>query len=340
MPELTTEAWRTRLAQFPEASILQTAEWGALKSVFGWRPTFVATGGAGAMILFRRLPRWALGLTIAYIPRGPVTFDPKDPDYTEFWQAVHERCRAGRAIFLRVEPDEWQHTPQGAVLLSGMKHNGFHPAFATVQPPNTILVSLEGSEESWLERMNQKTRYNIRLSQKKGLDFYESEDLTAFTRLMEETGERDRFGVHSAAYYRTCYDNFKESGQVRLLFVAYQGKPLSAMMLFLRGKRASYLYGASSNEERNRMPNHLLQWNAMKLSAANGCTEYDLWGIPDTDEATLEAQFQERNDGLWPVYRFKRGFGGSIQRTLGSWDYAYLPPLYRLMKWVAGRRKK
>ncbi|MHC1773603.1 MAG: lipid II:glycine glycyltransferase FemX [Flexilinea sp.] len=329
MAQITSEQWQALLSGYPEVSILQTAEWGRLKSSFGWTPTFLANETAGSMVLFRKLHRLAPGLTIAYIPRGPIAFNKETPDFRRLWEEIHRLCRSKHAIFLRVEPDEWQDTPEAALLINSM--NGFHPGFATIQPPNTILLSLEGSEGDWLSRMNQKTRYNIRLSQKKDLVVEESDDLLAFSRLMEQTGSRDDFGVHSPAYYQKCYDCFKPGNQVRLLQTSYQGKPLSALMLFIRGKRGYYLYGASSNEERSRMPNHLLQWAAMKTCAENGCTEYDLWGIPDESEETLEAQFQERQEGLWSVYRFKRGFGGVIKRTIGTYDFVYLPLLYRML---------
>lgn len=338
MAKITSKQWQTLLSGYPEASILQTAEWGRLKSDFGWTPEFLANETAGVMILFRSLPRRALGLTIAYIPRGPVTFNKKDPDYNGLWTEIHRLCRSKHAIFLRVEPDEWQDTPEATLLLNSMK--GFQPGFATIQPPNTLLLSLQGSEEDWLSRMNQKTRYNIRLSQKKDLVVEESDDLAAFFHLMEQTGDRDDFGVHSQAYYQKCYDCFKPGGQVHLLQTSYLGKPLSALMLFIRGKRGYYLYGASSNEERSRMPNHLLQWEAMKTCAENGCTEYDLWGIPDEKEETLEAQFQERQDGLWSVYRFKRGFGGKIKRTIGTYDFVYLPLLYRMLAAFTRKKKR
>jgi len=87
------------------------------------------------------------------------------------------------------------------------------------------------------------------------------------------------------------------------------------------------------------MPNHLLQWTAMNICAANGCTEYDLWGIPDEEPETLEALFQERSDGLWSVYRFKRGFGGEIRRTMGSFDFPYHPLFYRAAAAFYRRRK-
>jgi Uncharacterized protein involved in methicillin resistance len=89
----------------------------------------------------------------------------------------------------------------------------------------------------------------------------------------------------------------------------------SSVPVFARGRRAWYVYGASNDQERNRMPTYLLQWEAMRWARARGAEEYDLWGVPDADEETLEAHFTERSDGLWGVYRFKRGFGGQVKRA-------------------------
>ena len=330
MAIIDQEQWHAFCARNPEHSLLQTAEWGTLKSDFGWTPSFVTAGDAGAMVLFRELPA---GLKIAYIPRGPV-----GQDFGPLWPEIHALCRKKHAIFLRVEPDFWQDSPEAAALAESM--DGFIPAFATVQPPRTIVIPLDGSEDDWLARMNQKTRYNIRLSQKKDLTVEESDDTAVFHQLMQVTGSRDSFGVHTEAYYRKCLDCFSADKKGRILLVRYQGKPLSALMLFTEGKRGYYLYGASSNEERSRMPNYLAQWTAMKLCRDAGCTEYDLWGIPDEDEETLEAQLQDRHDGLWQVYRFKRGFGGEIRRTMGSFDYVYMPLSYRAGKAVDARRRK
>jgi peptidoglycan pentaglycine glycine transferase (the first glycine) len=338
MTQINAQQWQALLAKNTNASILQTAEWGKLKTAFGWEPIYVANETAGAMVLFRKLPHHIPWFTIAYIPRGPVSFSQESPDYQNLWLEIHQICRKRHAIFLRVEPDEWQNSPQAEILLQSM--NGFQPGFATIQPPNTMVISLAGTEEDWLNRMNQKTRYNIRLSQKKDLVVEESDQIAAFSHLMEQTGDRDNFGVHTPTYYQKCYDSFKPENTVHLLMVSFEGKPLSALMLFIRGKRGYYLYGASSNEERNRMPNHLLQWTAMKMCAQYGCTEYDLWGIPDESEETLESQFQNRQDGLWSVYRFKRGFGGEIRRTIGTLDFSYIPLFYRFIAAVSKRKKR
>jgi lipid II:glycine glycyltransferase (peptidoglycan interpeptide bridge formation enzyme) len=123
-----------------------------------------------------------------------------------------------------------------------------------------------------------------------------------------------------------------------LLMAEFEGRPLAGLMAFARGSRAWYFYGASNDEERSRMPTYILQWEAMRWAKSQGCTEYDLWGVPDADEETLENNFANRSDGLWGVYRFKRGFGGELKRSAGAWDYAALPPVYPLYQAWARRR--
>jgi lipid II:glycine glycyltransferase (peptidoglycan interpeptide bridge formation enzyme) len=155
---------------------------------------------------------------------------------------------------------------------------------------------------------------------------------------MRATGERDGFGVHSLAYYQRAYQLFQPSGAGALFIARFQGRPLAGLMAFARGRRGWYFYGASTDEERNRMPAYLLQLEAMRWAAARGCKQYDLWGVPDEDEETLESQFEKRSDGLWGVYRFKRGFGGQLKRAAPAYELALIPPLYRVYRWWARRR--
>jgi lipid II:glycine glycyltransferase (peptidoglycan interpeptide bridge formation enzyme) len=312
--------------------LLQTTAWGALKSAFGWRAERVALAGAsgqiesGAQVLYRPLPL-RLG-TIAYVPRGPV-----GPWSEPLLTALDRRARANRAALLKLEPDE-ADTPQAAARLGDL---GLRPSPHAVQPRRTLLVDLRPDEDAILAAMAQKTRYNVRLAGRKDVVVRQgtAADLDSFTHLTALTARRDQFGVHAPAYYRTAHDLFAAAGKVALLLASYQGRDLAGLMVFAAGQRATYLYGASSGEERNRMPTYLLQWEAIRWAKARGCTTYDLWGVPDADEETLEANFTERSDGLWGVYRFKRGFGGQLSRTIGPWDRVYNPPLYALYKLAA-----
>lgn len=317
MTILDVQAWQEYLADHPEAHVLQSAAWGELKSAFGWFPLRLKVGDCGAQILFRRLP---LGRTVAYIPKGPV-----GTDWLSLWPEVDAACRKNRAIFLKVEPDCWEDSAKECKE----QFAALTPA-VPVQPRRTVEISLEGDEEEWLARMKQKTRYNIRLAEKKQVVIRESDDVSAFSHIMQTTGERDQFGVHHPSYYQKAFDLFSARNDCVLLMAEYEGQPLAGLIVFAQGSRAFYFYGASSNAERNRMPAYLLQFHAMRWAAARGCLAYDLWGIPDMDEEELERQFAGREDGLWGVYRFKRGFGGEIRRSVGAWDKIYQPLLYKL----------
>ncbi len=339
MPVITATEWEAYLDEHPEAHLLQTVAWGSLKADFGWTPAYVmnstcphdaaepaSTGKheekscSGAQVLFRKLP---FGLSLAYIPKGPVGDRQTWPG---LWHEVDDLCRGRRAVFLKVEPDLWEETIQGQ---SDDIPDGFIPSEQDIQPKRTLVIDITGTEEQVLARMKQKTRYNIRLALKKEIVVRPSGDLATFHRLMRATGSRDGFSVHSLAYYRRAYELFHPKGECELLLAEYHGKPVAAVMVFARGQRAWYFYGASTDEHRDRMPTYLLQWEGMRWARAQGCTTYDLWGVPDADEHILEAGFIERSNGLWGIYRFKRGFGGLLKRALGPWDRIYRPVFYQ-----------
>jgi peptidoglycan pentaglycine glycine transferase (the first glycine) len=323
--------WDSFFAQHPDAHLLQSGQWGKLKSAFGWQPDYAVYGGVGAQVLFRPV---LAGFRFAYLPRGPVPSSPES--LTGILPALDQLCRAHKAIFLKIEPD-FGDSPDSVRALQAA---GFVPSIQTVQPPRTILVDLQGTDDDLLGRMKQKTRYNIRLAMKHGVAVEASEDTGIFSRMMEVTGERDSFSIHAGDYYRNAYSLFSSTQNVCLLLAKYQDRPVAGLMAFAQGRRAWYLYGASTDEHRDVMAPYLLQWEAMRWARARGCTEYDLWGIPDEEEAALEAQFAARQDGLWGVYRFKRGFGGKIWRSVGAWDKPYHRPMYALYQMWMRRRHR
>lgn len=325
MTQLDAQAWNEFLSAHADVHVLQTSAWGELKSTFGWKPVRLVVDGCGAQILFRQLP---LGFTVAYIPKGPIGTAGNG-----FWHEVEQVCRQNRAIFLKIEPDLWE----GQTWLPGSGIQGLKEA-KPIQPRRTVEISLAGTEEDWLARMKQKTRYNVRLAEKKNVEIQQSDDVAAFHTLMLTTGARDAFGVHSRDYYQKAFDLFSPGQGCVMLIATYAGQPLAGLMAFAQGRRAWYFYGASNNFERNRMPAYLLQFEAMRWAESHGCQIYDLWGIPDVEEDVLEKQFSDRNDGLWGVYRFKRGFGGEIRRSIGAWDRIFIPPLYQAYKLYSARR--
>ncbi|MGA2505259.1 MAG: peptidoglycan bridge formation glycyltransferase FemA/FemB family protein [Anaerolineales bacterium] len=323
MPEVSLSEWNAFLSHHPAAHLLQSGEWGQLKSAFGWEAIYIIEGDTGAQILFRHLP---LGFTLAYLPKGPVTETVPNQG---FWLALDNACRTRRAVFLKIEPNGWEE--QG--LASIYNRQGLIPSLQHIQPRNTLVIDLHGSEDDIFDRMKPKTRYNIRLAGRKEVVVHPTEDIETFYSVMTMTGQREEFNVHSKEYYRRAYELFYPKRMCELFLADFQGRTLACLMVFARSKQAYYFYGASSDFERNRKATYPLQWEAIRWARAQGCEEYDMWGIPDEATDVAEDDAEAREDGLWGVYRFKRGFGGSIKHAIPTMDRIYNPLLYKLYQW-------
>lgn len=339
--EISEGDWNPFVIASTRGHILQSSQWGRLKESFGWQVARVAIQGqgqwlAGAQVLFRPLP---LGLrTIAYVPKGPIT-DWADEEVTQtLFEALHHLCRQRRAILLKIEPD----FVEDHALAQQLTRLGFRASPQPIQPRCTSVLDLSPDPDDILAGMRSKTRYNIRLAGRKGVTVREGtpDDLPGFYRLMQLTGQRDDFAIHSEAYYRVAHQLFVPQGLAKLFLATFGDQVLAGIMAFAFGQRAWYMYGASSDEHRDLMPNYLLQWEAIQWAKGRGCLTYDLWGIPDEEEAVLERDFLKRSDGLWGVYRFKRGFSGQVVHYLGAYDYVYSPPLYWLYSKVVSYRQE
>jgi lipid II:glycine glycyltransferase (peptidoglycan interpeptide bridge formation enzyme) len=331
-PSTGQKNWDALLAQ-AGGHVLQSWSWGELKARFGWRVQRLALRRSQAQVLYRPLPA-GLG-TIAYVPKGPRLDYTSDSALAELVAEIRPLARRQRAICLKIEPD----AAESPDLVANLQALGFRRSQQPIQPTRTLLVDLDAEPEALLKRMKQKTRYNIRLAGRKGVTVRSGTeaDLPAFYQLMVLTAERDSFGIHAEEYYEAAYQLFAPQEQAEWLLAEHDGQLLAGIVVFALGDTAVYMYGASSNEKRKLMPNYLLQWEGMLWARARGCRRYDLWGVPDEDQESLEASFTERSDGLWGVYRFKRGFGGRLVRWSGAWDLVYAPLRYRLysaaMQW-------
>ncbi len=336
----TPAQWDAFVTAHPRAHILQLSAWGALKSAFGWQAERVALADAngqvvaGAQVLFRRLPL-RLG-TMAYIPAGPLVDWTDAAQVRALLAAIDGVARRHRAALLKIEP---------GLGLAGVNFtaHGFRPSPQTVQPPRTVVLDLRDDEDAILARMNQGTRRNIRKSARFEVQIREGThaDVARFCAMIAETGTRAGFGVHTCAYYERAYALFVPSGHAALLMGSYAGQDLAGVMVFALGDWAWYFYGASSSRERQRMASYGVQWAGIRWAKTRGARWYDMYGVPDAEPEVLEAQFRERSDGLWGVYRFKRGWGGEVMRSVGAWDRPYSRALYAAytlaLRWI-GRK--
>ena len=333
--------WDEFVASHPRGSLLQSTKWAQLKSRFGWssRRVWLRQDGelvAGAQLLVRSA---ALGLVkIGYIPHGPLVNWEDDEQVAILLNQIDLAAYEYRAGLLKIEPYLWQTEMSAARWEAICERHDLVTETDFIQPPRTLLVDLRPPEQDILMAMKSKTRYNIRLAGRKDVVVRKGteKDIPIFNGLMQITSDREEFGVHEPHYYKSAYEIFAPD-HAALFIAQYEDTPLAALMVFALGDTASYLYGASSSEERQRMPTYALQWAAMRWARDRGCAWYDLGGVPDYPEETLETEFTERNEGLWGVYRFKRGFGGELRRTVGAADRVYNRLLYRLYKWRRDR---
>jgi len=149
------------------------------------------------------------------------------------------------------------------------------------------------------------------------------EDMQAWYSLLQTTGQRDQFGIHSFDYYWRAWQIFAPRQQAQLLLAEYEKQLLAGIFVGCMARQAIYLYGASGNAYRNLMPNYLLQWEAIRWAKTQGATSYDLWGIPETDDA---------DEAMAGVYRFKSGWGGRITRFAGNYEYVFHPLIMRFAR--------
>jgi peptidoglycan pentaglycine glycine transferase (the first glycine) len=325
---IINENERARYDQFvsthPKGHFLQTWEWGQVKKSMGWEPLPLILEENGAiraslLILKRRLPIPGLKKCIFYSPRGPVV----DIDSEELCQVLLEGAQkvaaAHGAIFLKIDPDvEKSNTVFTQILKKcGLVKNEIGLDFEGVQPSFVFRLDITPSEIKLLENMHSKTRYNIRLAAKKGVTIREAEskkDLEDFYAILVETARRDKFLIRGFTYFETIWQQMVENNMAKVFLAEHEGKPISGTLAIILGDKAWYLYGASSNEHRNLMPNYLIQWEMIRWARQRGCTLYDFRGVSgDLDES----------NPLYGLYRFKKGFSGNLTEFTGEWDMVY-----------------
>jgi lipid II:glycine glycyltransferase (peptidoglycan interpeptide bridge formation enzyme) len=316
------ETWNDHVARSPHASILQSYEWGEFKTCFGWRPVRVALEEegkliAGISILKRNIP--LIKHSLYYAPRGPIA-DLADSELMhKLLEAVEKEADHDRAVTLKIDPE----IPEEEIrTTANLKTLGFEKAAKQVQPRATFILDLDRDLDVILKSFEEKTRYNIRLAEKKGVTIAEDPSETgirAFCGLYHETAKRDNFLVHPDAYYQKLREIMFPAGLGTNFIAYYEGKPIAAVIILAFGRKIWYMYGASASEYRNVMPNHLLHWAVIQWAKDKGFKEYDLWGIP--------AKPHEHHP-LFGVYRFKKGFNGRLVKYIGAYDFPYSPLLY------------
>jgi lipid II:glycine glycyltransferase (peptidoglycan interpeptide bridge formation enzyme) len=342
-------SWNATIAALPGAHFLQTWEWGQVKSHFGWQPIpkiWRDERGevvAAALVLQRVLPIRGLvaRLRLIYVPKGPL-LDWQDAALRQRVLAdLAALARQRRAIFIKIDPDVRvgvgypgqsgaQQDATGTQVVCDLAQLGWCFSDEQIQFRNTFLLDLRPDLKTLLAEMKQKTRYNISLAERKGVSVRLGilDDLKGLYRMYAETANRDGFVIRSENYYLDLWTTFIRAGLAEPLVAEVDNEPAAAVVIFRFAGCAWYMNGMSRPAHREKMPNHLLQWEALQRAKAAGADTYDFWGAPDV--------FEE-SDSLWGVYRFKEGFGGEVVRHIGAWDLPVNPMMYRLYAQILPR---
>jgi len=316
--------WNDFVASTFECPILQSYEWGELKGEVGWQPLRLALEEenqivAGISILKRKIP--GLPFSLFYAPRGPVLDFKKEGLLKDLLKAINILAEEQPALALKIDPEIKE---DDAEVIQTFKNLRFSPGRRQIQPRVTFYLDLTADLDNLLTSFEEKTRYNIRLSEKKGVEVRDSsteEGVNIFYKIYQETAQREKFLIHPLSYYQKLKRFLIDRGLAKVFLGYYQGLPIAGIFIFTFGSKVWYMYGASASDHRNVMPNHGLHWQVIKWAKEKGFKIYDLWGIP--------AHPTERHP-LWGVYRFKKGFNGKLVKFIGIYDLPYQPFLYKL----------
>ena len=320
MTELVTEKTLAEYEAFvqghPKGHFAQSSLWAKQKPAWSWK-AIVSRDDEGKIrgsvaFLIRKMP--FIGRNMMYACRGPVCDLDDRATFDELMAAARALAAQKKAYVIKIDPDVPSDQTDFVKML---EENGFRTRdtgknFEAIQPRYVFRLYLNGrSEEELLASFHQKWRYNIRLATKKGVEvrICGKEMVPDFARIMVETGLRDNFATRPPEYFSAMLDNFGK--KCRLYMAFYEDKPIAGTLAIHYGDKVWYLYGASSNEYRNLMPNYLLQWRMIQWAIETGCRVYDFRGV--------SGDISEDNPH-YGLYRFKQGFHGEFTEFVGEYD--------------------
>lgn len=305
----------------PKGHFLQSHLWAAVKSSWKWEAVVVRGQDgkikAGLSVLIRKVP--SLPYTLMYAARGPVCDVHDEEALAELTRGAAALAKKYRAYALRMDPDVKSDDTRFVGLMEklGYRRKAGGKNFEGIQPNYVFRLNVKDkTEEELLAAFHQKTRYNLRLSVRKGVEvrLCGKDMLPAFSSIMQETGARDGFIVRPLEYFETMLDALGEHARLYMAF--WQEKPIAGTLAIHYGNKVWYLYGASSNQYRNVMPNYQLQWEMIRWALETKCDIYDFRGV--SGDLTPD-------NPLYGLYLFKKGFSGDLVEFCGEFEMIYHP---------------
>lgn len=325
----TEQEYTEFLESHERCNFQQSLEWGKVKT--NWIKEVVLAEDENHKIIgsicvwIRKMPIFG---NMMYSSRGPVCNIHDKKVLEQLTDGIKELGKKYNAFVLRIEPDIKKDDQEFRKIVEeiGYKIKDDAKDFKDeIQPRFVFRLDIKGkTEDEVLAGCHQKTRYNIRLAKRKGVVVKEGtrEDLKDFHKIMIETGSRDGFIIRSLDYFEKMYDELAPK-HMKLLMAYYEDKPISGIIPIMYGNKTWYLYGASSNQHRNLMPNYLLQWEMIRQAIQNKCDIYDFRGVSGVVDETHPQ---------YGLYRFKKGFGAEFTEFIGEVYWPFKPLTYKLYK--------
>lgn len=314
--------WNQFVEASPHGNVTQTFEWGELSDSLGGEVLRLGALENGALrgamlIIVGRAP--LLRRPYLYVPRGPVVDDPASPALAALCARAEQEAHTRGAFMLKVEPNV---EDGDAAWLTALRNLGFRRNRYATHPRRSWVLDIRPDEATLLADMKEKWRYNIRLAGRKGVVVRECvtpEDIDTFYTIYQETATRDGFFIHPKQHYTEILRLFGARDAAVLLLAEFEGTAIAGLIAVRCGAVTTYMFGASSNVQRNRMPNHLLQWTAIRWAKARGCTHYDFRAV---------AEVLEPSEDLYSLYTYKQGYGGTSVLALETHDRPYNAAVY------------
>ena len=304
----------TKQKQLEMVEFLQSGEWGHFQQSVGKEVAYFDVGGQNIQGFVHKL---GLGFKYLYLPRLLIS------DFR--FQILVDKIKDLDFSFIRIEPIEDLSKIRSTKSVTNNR-----------QPRTTLILDLIKSEDELLVSMHSKTRYNIRLAEKKGIEIKQEKNVDIFWKLNKQTTDRDEFKSHDKEYY----ESMLEMDICYQLTAYFEDEPIASNILIIYKNACTYLHGSSGDKHRNLMAPYLLQWKAMQLAKEKDCHYYDFWGVaPMLDEEKVKTtcfnNFCWTVDHKWTgVTRFKVGFGGVVKKYPQAFDIILQKNKYRLYKFI------
>ena len=331
LEEKDKKRYKEFLENHERCNFQQSLEWGEVKE--SWIKEVILSEDkdgnikGSLCVWIRKIPIFG---NMMYVARGPVC-NLHDKDVLEdIKKGADELAKKYNAFVLRMEPDVEKNDEKFREIVTdlGFQIKDDSKDFKDeIQPRFVFQLDLKGKDKDTIfKEFHQKTRYNIRLATKKGVEIKEGtkEDLKKFHEIMVETGKRDDFLIRSLSYFEKMYDELAPK-HMKLLMAYHEGEAISGIIPIMYGNKTWYLYGASSNTKRNLMPNYLLQWTMIQEAIDNGHDMYDFRGVSGV---------VDENHPQYGLYRFKKGFNARFVEFIGEVYIPYKPLKYKLYKFA------